>query len=559
MIGLAVIHPCVLHAQFLDQGGLTGVVQDATGAVIPGAVVTLTNPATSLTLSTKADTSGMFVFSPIKIGQYSVTASADGFQKTTQQNITVFVGQRSSVTITLKTGSVNEVVTVTDAPPLLQTQESSTGQVFTIKELDNTPLNGRNVMFMAQMAAGVAATPGSRAKGTGDFSANGMRAEQNNYVLDGVDNNAVSVDFLGGAGFMINPPPDALEQFKISTSSYSAEFGRSAGAVVIASLKSGTNDIHGSVWEYLRNDYLDARDWLLAPGAPSAAYRQNLFGAALGLPIRKNHLFFFGDIQANRIMIDQPQGTATVPTLLERTGDLSELLNGANLGGNAVTLYQPGNSPNLTPYQSGNSATMALLSNPSCATPNTIAPTASGQVLGQNVLCSGTGSYSGLAEKVLNMYPKPNVPVQVGAKNTYLANNNYSYSLRQPQNTVQWDTRLDWNVNAKDQAFARFSYINQRGNNEGPMGPILDGGGGNGNPDISGKMLNYGNNFVLSETHIFNPNVVNEFRFAYNYGKFSILNPGYDSNDAADLGFGGIPYGPDWPMNGGMPSTTISG
>jgi len=203
-------------AQFLDQGALTGVVQDPSGAVVPGAEVTLTNPDTSFTLKGKTDASGVYVFSPIRIGTYQVTVTAPGFETTTQQNIPVNIGQRASANITLKLGAVGEVVTVTAAPPLLQTQDSSTGQTFTSLEINDTPLNSRNVIYLAQLAAGTTPANGSRAKGTGDFSANGMRPEENNFVLDGVDNNAVTPDFLGGASYVINPPPDALQQFQVS-------------------------------------------------------------------------------------------------------------------------------------------------------------------------------------------------------------------------------------------------------------------------------------------------------------------------------------------------------
>lgn len=241
-------------AQFLDQGALTGVVQDLSGAVIPGAEVTLTNPDTSFTQTTQSNASGVYVFSPIKIGTYAVTVKAQGFQQITQKNIGVNIGQRANVNITLKPGAVSETVTVTDAPPLLQTQDSSTGQTFTTQEIDDTPLNSRNAIYLAQLAPGVNPSMGSRARGTGDFDANGMRAEQNNFVLDGVDNNSVTQDYLGGASYVINPPPDALAQFKVSTSNYSAEYGHSAGALVSASVKAGTNQIHGDLWEYFRND-----------------------------------------------------------------------------------------------------------------------------------------------------------------------------------------------------------------------------------------------------------------------------------------------------------------
>jgi hypothetical protein len=520
------------RAQFLDQGGLTGAIQDPSGAAIPGAEVTLTNPETSFTQTTKSNGSGVYVFSPLKIGTYIITVKAQGFEQTTQKSIPVNIGQRTSVNITLKPGAVTESVTVTDAPPILQTQDSSTGETFTSREINETPLNSRNAIYLAQLAPGIAPSNGSRARGTGDFDANGMRAEQNNFVLDGVDNNTVTVDFLGGTSYVINPPPDALAQFKVSTSNYSAEYGHSAGALVSASVKAGTNHIHGDVWEYLRNDFLDTHDWTTTPTSKTPEYRQNLFGATLGLPIIKDHLFFFGDVQNNRIIYVQAQSPLTVPTALERSGDFSELLNSANINGaHAVQLYEP--QDNLTPLTCPARATAA---NPT----------------GNNVLCNN--QIDATAQKILNMYPQPNSTL------FGVANQNYTYTLHQPQFTFQWDARMDWNITKKDQAFARFSYLNQRGSNDAPLGPVLDGGGGNGSSNVSGLQLNYGNNFVFSETHIFSPNLVNEFRFAYDFGHFAILNPGYNlPNEAADLGLGGVPEGPGFPNNGGLPTVSVGG
>jgi hypothetical protein len=519
------------RAQFLDQGAIDGVVQDPTGAVIPGAQVVLTNPDTGFKMSTTSNGSGVYVFSPVKIGTYTITVKAQGFESTIQKNVPVNLGQRAGVNVTLKPGSVGAEVTVTSAPPLLQTQDSSTGETFTSRAINDTPLNSRNVIYLAQLTAGTTPSKGSRANGSGDFDANGMRAEQNNFVLDGVDNNAVSADFLGGASYVINPPPDALQQFKVSTSNYSAEYGHSAGALVSASVKSGTNNVHGDVWEYFRNDFLDAGDWT-HPGQRNPEYRQNLYGATLGLPIIKDKLFFFGDTQNNRVVIAVAQNPITVPTALERTGDFSELLTPANTGGSVpIQLYEPQNN-------------QVKLTCPARAT--TANPT------GNNVLCYN--QIDSVAQNILNMYPLPNSTAYD------LDFDNYSYSLRQPQYTFQWDARLDYNPTAKDQAFFRFSFLNQRGANQAPLGPVLDGGGGNGSLNVSGTQINYGNNFVLSETHTFSPRVVNELRYAFNYSHYAILNPGYNiPGEAASLGLGGVPQGPTAPLNGGLPTTTISG
>jgi hypothetical protein len=273
-----------LNAQ-ADQGTITGVVQDSTGAVVGNAAVTLTDTDTGLVLKGKADGAGIYVFSPVKIGNYSVSASAPGFETTTQTNLHVDMQQRLNVVVTLKAGSTTETVTVTSEAPLMQSQESSVGQVMSTAEIDNVPLNGRNWVYIAQLSAGAVPPEGSRGAGKGDFNANGQRAEQNNFVLDGVDNNVNVVDFYNGASFVAQPPPDALAEFKVQTSDYSAEFGHSAGAVVNASLKSGSNEIHGNLWEYFRNTSLDAKDW---DASSVQTYHENQFGATLGLPIIKN-------------------------------------------------------------------------------------------------------------------------------------------------------------------------------------------------------------------------------------------------------------------------------
>src|SRR5246127_916057 len=325
-----------------DQGAITGVVQDSTGAVIPNADVTATSVDTGLALHTKSNNSGVFVFSPLKIGNYTVSASMPGFQTVSHENLHLDIQQRLNVNFTLQTGGVTETVKVTSDAPVLETQEAAVGQVISTKEINDTPLNGRNWVYIAQLTNGVAPPFGNtRGSGSGDFVANGQRAEQNNFILDGVDNNTNLVDFLNGQSYVVRPPPDALAEVAIQTSSFSAEFGHSAGAVVNASIKSGTNQIHGSLWEYFRNTNLDAINWNAGPGAMVPPYHQNQFGATLGFPIWKDKLFYFGDIEANRISISNPT-LINVPSALEREGDFSELLNGDLTGVGAPTkLYQP--------------------------------------------------------------------------------------------------------------------------------------------------------------------------------------------------------------------------
>src|SRR5580698_6397130 len=337
-----------------DQGTITGVVQDPTGAVVGNANVTLTNVDTGLVVKAKADGGGVYGFSPVKIGSYSVTASAAGFETTTETNLHLDLQQRLNVVVTLKPGAATETVTVTSEAPLMQTQESSVGQVVDTETVNDIPLNGRNWVFIAQLSAGAVPSEGSRGAGKGDFNANGQRAEQNNFILDGVDNNVNVVDYYNGASFVAQPPPDGLAEFKVQTSNYSAEIGHGAGAVVNASLKSGTNQLHGSAWEYLRNTAFDAHDWN-NESLPVPDYHENQFGATLGLPILRNKIFFFGDVQANRIVFDETT-YESVPTTLERAGNFSELQN-TSLSKQSAAIQLWHQSPGAPPQTFGNVAT----------------------------------------------------------------------------------------------------------------------------------------------------------------------------------------------------------
>jgi len=483
-----------------DQGAITGVVQDDQGAVVPGAKVTLTATDTSLAFERSANGSGVFVFSPVKIGNYRISVSAPSFQTTVQENLHLDIQQRLNVTMVLHPGAVQQQVTVTaEDAPLMQSQTSEVGQVISAETINNTPLNGRNWVYIAQLTAGVSPPFGNtRGSGTGDFVANGQSAEQNDFVLDGVDNNTNLIDFLNGSSYVMRPPPDALAEFSLQTSDFSAEFGHSAGGVMNASIKSGTNAIHGDLWEYLRNTNLDAQNWNATSKGP---YHQNQFGGTLGFPIWKNHVFYFGDMEADRITIANPSIIA-VPTALMRGGNFSELLNPALTGQNEpVQLYQP---------NSGGTQTL------SCGGVN-------------NVFCPG--QIDAVAQNILNMYPSPNagVPGQTYA--------NYNANLGQADNTIQWDQRADWNINTRDQAYARYSYAHEIKTNGLPLGPILDGSGFGGQNDT-----NLAENFMLSETHSFGPTLSNEFRFGYNWIQSVYHQPNADNNSlSTTLGLGGVP------------------
>lgn len=501
-----------------DQGAITGYIKDTSGAAIPNANVTVTNLDTGLALETKTNGTGVYVVAPVKIGNYKVSATASGFQTVANSNVRVDIQTRVAVTLTLKPGAVSETVTVTTAAPLLQTGDGSVQQVISANTIDNTPLNGRNFVYIAQLTAGVAPPFGNtRGSGSGDFVANGQRAEQNNFILDGVDNNTNLVDFLNGQSYVIRPPPDALAEFAIQTSSFSAEFGHSAGAVVNASIKSGTNQIHGSLWEYFRNTDLDAKNWNALTIPP---YHENQFGGTLGFPFLRNRLFYFGDVEANRIAYGNP-GTYTVPTPLMRQGNFTELLN-PTLNGSSVQLYQP---------NSGGTTRL------SCNGQN-------------NVMCPG--QINSVAKNILNLYPLPNTNGWTAGQTTGgQTTNNYIVNAPTHNNTIQWDQRIDWNISPKDQAYARYSYNHVIIVNQPPLGPILDGSGYGGEYDV-----NLAQNVMLSETHFFTPSLSNEFRFSFNWGRFSFLQPNANVDLAPTLGLGGIPFSPN---EGGLPLGIVYG
>ncbi|HEV2133556.1 MAG TPA: TonB-dependent receptor [Terracidiphilus sp.] len=504
----------------VDQGTVTGTITDTQGAVVPGAKVTLTQIETGLVLQGITNHAGIYVFSPVKIGNYTVSATSTGFQTITHTGLTLNVNQTLVVNMTLHPGQVTQTVTVqAGAAELLQKEDASTGQVVSSKVINETPLALRNYVFIAQLAAGVTEAQGSRGQGRGDFNSNGLRAEQNNFILDGVDNNSNQVDFLNAASFNVKPPPDALAEFKVQTGDYDAEFGHSAGAVINAAIKNGTNNLHGDLWEYVRNNDLAlARDHFNRNGA-AGSYHQNQFGATLGGPFLKNKLFWFADTEILRIVTSQNANTYTVPTPLMRTGDFSELLStDSTLNGHVTTLFEPG-SAGATPLGApcgNNSPTMQKF----CA--NEIDP---------------------VAQKILNMYPLPNNgPVGKTFSNFVVLPVTHD-------NTVQWDGRIDWNPTSKDQAFFRMSYYNERGVYQPPFGTLLDGGG----YGSSGSNVNMGENYALSETHVFTQNLINEFRFGYNWNHPQWVPLEANINVASQLGLGGIPFSPG---NGGFPSQT---
>jgi hypothetical protein len=445
---------------------------------------------------------------------------------------------------------MTETVQVSGEPPPLQTQDASVGQVIGQRAVNDLPLNGRNYTFLARLSAGV--TQGqqdTRGLGaSGSFSANGSRPAQNNYLLDGIDNNANLVDFLNGTAYAVRPPIDAIQEFKVQTNNYSAEFGRSAGATLNATIKSGTNQYHGAAWEFLRNDKLDAANFFEnAGGIPKGKYRQNQFGATVGGPIKRDKLFFFGDYEGTRIRQAIPQ-VSTVPTALERNSGYTNLSELLTQGGTRTDVLGRtfANGQVFDP-----STTRAV----TCGVPDTVtaitipcAGSPAGTQVGfvrepfpGNILPAGRLDPNGI--KLLNLYPAPN--------NSGLFNN-YTNNPVLRNNVNQFDVRVDANLTEKDSIFARASFSDNPTFIPGPFSGIADGGA-----FYTGDQTATANNAALSETHLFSPTLVNEIRLGFNRIATTRVQPnGSTLGIPAQFGIQGVPQ---VASNGGLPGISIAG
>jgi Carboxypeptidase regulatory-like domain/TonB-dependent Receptor Plug Domain len=320
---LSLIAGTSLRAQ-IDTATVAGRIIDRSGATVPDADVTVTNTETNFVYKTKSATNGEWTISPVHIGTYQLVVTASGFSRSVAGPFTLSVQQRQQIDLTLQAGAVSSTVEVVDSAPVLETATSERSQLIDSRTMQTLPLNGRNPVQLAQLTAGVTASePGARDEQGFGFSANGARSLQNNFLLDGIDNNSNLPDLLNEANYVVMPSVDALQEFRVETDSYSAEFGRATGAVVNATTKSGSNHIHGVFYEFLRNQAFDARNYFdqILPD-----YHQNQFGATVGLPIIHDKLFLFLDYEGLRLSQGQTN-TALVPTAQQRVGDFSSQLD----------------------------------------------------------------------------------------------------------------------------------------------------------------------------------------------------------------------------------------
>jgi hypothetical protein len=555
-----------LRAQ-VDTGAILGTVTDQSGAVISGATVTLKNEGTNATLTTITEQDGTYKFTPLKIGAYVVSASFKGFQKTETRHVQVDVGAQVVVDLRLSPGNVTETVEVVATAPLMQSQDASVGQVMDTRNVNELPLNGRNFTFLAQLTAGVnspqADTRGNAASGA--FSANGLRPAQNNYLLDGIDNNSDTVDFLNGTNFVVLPPPDAVQEFKVQTSDFSAEFGRSGAAVLNATIKSGTNEFHGDVWEFFRNDKLDAADFFEnAGGIKKGALRWNQFGATGGGPVviphvydGHNKLFLFGDYQGFR----RVQGTVltgTVPTAAERQSwdasgpvNLQDYITGQSgttiddLGRTVPkgTIYDPATARLVTkgvmdPVSGLVATSTGFTRDPfgTCA-----ASTLTFSMAACNLNIIPFSRVDAGAIKLLDLYPAPTHSGTFG---------NFSNSPKLFEHSNSFDTRMDVNVNEANQVFFRFSYVDDPQFIPGIFGGVPDGGAFQQGPQTADAQQS-----ALGYTHTFSPKLINEVRMGFNYLHTTRKSPVSDQMGLpAQYGVQDIPQVSE---NGGLPAFGI--
>jgi len=404
-------------AQF-ETSAVLGFVRDGSGAPVAGSKVTLVNTTTSVTAVAATDSDGQFLFPDIHVGTYKVIAAANGFSDTATDPFGVNVSSRQRVDLTLKPGSVAETVVVSGAATQLETETSSTGTIISETQVHDLPLNGRAYADLMALAPGVRRNNLENQSVTSrdaSYNVNGQRSEFNNFLLDGLDNNAYGTSNQGFSNQAIPPSPDAINQFRTETSSYSAEFGRASGAIVNVSIDSGTNQIHGKVWEYHRNTIFNAIGPFAAPTNKLTGHAQksmlirNQFGGAVGGPVLRDKLFFFADYEGNR-QVQATYANATVPTDLQREG-IFQSSTGA-----AVPLRDP-----LTGDVYANGKV-----DPSLWTP--------------------------LATRVIAALPPANAPGTVN-----YASNNYASFPRATLTDNKGDGRLDYIFSTRTTLFGRYS------------------------------------------------------------------------------------------------------
>jgi hypothetical protein len=491
----------------LDTGTILGTVADGSGAVLPGVTVTVTHEGTGVTQTTVTNSVGQYIFPGLRVGRYTVATELQGFRRGVRTDVTLNVQDRRGIDFQLEVGAVSEQVVVSGRAALLQTQSADIGAVVDERQVRDLPLLGRRYAELAMLTPGVVVAPAgitSRGEDT-FFNANGNFATWNNYMLDGADNNSMSTNLQERSPQVVAPPVDALQEFKVQTRTYSAEFGKAAGAVINASVKQGSNQFRGTLFEFFRDESLNANTWdNNRAGVRKGPFNQHILGGVLGGPILRGRTFFFGDYQATRTERALSQST-TVPTARMRTGDLSELTG-------AMTASNP-----FVPAGCVDAASKQI--NPSCIDP--------------------------VARRLMALYPLPNVPGAGFFNNNFISNGILNNDVD------QFDVRIDHNLRVGgDQLFGRYSFQNT--NRHEP--PILNDPVASG--DFASDILNRGQNMVLGWSRVFGASVFNEFRFGWNKVRSDSVHPAFGTDSNAEYGIRGVPNDPRF--YGGLPHMPIA-
>ncbi len=444
----------------VDTARIIGSVKDPSGGAVAGASVLFTNVETNVGAAARADAAGRFESVPLRIGKYRVTVEHPGFKRAIREGILLQIQETAVVDVVLELGAVTQEVSVVAAAALLAVTEATQTQVIDNQKIVDLPLNGRNYIQLALLSAG-ASEPGNGAR-VGGFSGSGMRASLNNYILDGMDNNNRQLASAGRQAETIRPSVDAIQEFKVMTNSFSAEYGRAAGAVVNVGIKSGTNSLHGSLFEFLRNEALDAKNFFDRPEQPKPPFKRNQFGWSAGGPIRKDKTFFFGDYEWNRIR-ESRTANSTIPSMKMRDGDFSEAPTNR--------IYDPD----------------TLANGERQAFPGNAIPKSRLDPVGA---------------KLISWYPTTNKP---GLVNNYLSN------PPSREDVDRWDAKVDHTIGPRDNFYGRFSSQTDIVPASPTLPPPAWGGGPTG-----AEFNHYGRNLGLAYNRIFSPTLILSARAGWN-------------------------------------------
>ena len=507
-------------------GSFAGTVADNSGAVVAKAKVTVTAQGTNVTREATTDETGYYLLPVLGVGMYTIHVEASGFKVAEVKDQRLQVDEHRELNFTIQPASVSTSVEVNATEVAVESTNATLGQVITEQQVASLPLNGREFVQLATLTPGTTqeTNPGSffnggpssevSARGTFSLSVGGSRAQETDWILDGNDDNELTA---GGISF--KPSIDAIQEFKVLSYNYSAEYGTRAGPTVLVATKSGTNQFHGSLFEFFRNTKLDAADRFITPGAPKDKFNLNQFGGSLGGPIQKDKTFFFADYQGTRKRRGiVSTGLIPTPAMIGVTNGYADFTLDA-LGNTASLLTNPYSGG---PFQCDGSG-------------NPIAPNPDGtQSAGAACNKIPVGLIDPTGQAMLKLYPTPDVSNPAETQFNYI--NIPTRSLKDDE----FDVKVDHTFSSKDSLFGRFSY---------EQAASFVPGGSPGFAEISAfsssqNITNHARNVVISETHIVNDHNINQFTFGYNRIFNHILSFGDRTCESFKLGLLGANINP---------------